>query len=202
MASAPEITTPPQTTSSPSPNRRSRGSGFRGGGRGPRGDNHEGLTDLPQTQGARGVRRGGRGSRGHPFGAHTNQQTRRAASLALSPDPPIPPPPGLGGGGSFSDRPAEDARNPMGGVEMKAQEGMEEDVEAEVCFICASLVVHNSVAPCNHRTCHICALRLRALYKTRACAHCRVSKHSRLMTKFAKVLTISIVGSKVRNIYR
>ena len=51
----------------------------------------------------------------------------------------------------------------------------EEDVEAEVCFICASTVVHNSVAPCNHRTCHICALRLRALYKTRACAHCRVS---------------------------
>ncbi|MCJ1474621.1 hypothetical protein MMC13_003281 [Lambiella insularis] len=48
-----------------------------------------------------------------------------------------------------------------------------EAVEAEVCFICASPVVHNSVAPCNHRTCHICALRLRALYKTKACAHCR-----------------------------
>jgi hypothetical protein len=42
-----------------------------------------------------------------------------------------------------------------------------------VCFICASPVAHNSVAPCNHRTCHICALRLRALYKTKACAHCR-----------------------------
>ena len=52
-------------------------------------------------------------------------------------------------------------------------ENKEEDVEAEVCFICASTVIHNSIAPCNHRTCHICALRLRALYKTRACAHCR-----------------------------
>jgi hypothetical protein len=30
------------------------------------------------------------------------------------------------------------------------------------------------VSPCNHRTCHICALRLRALYKNKACAHCRV----------------------------
>jgi hypothetical protein len=50
-----------------------------------------------------------------------------------------------------------------------------DDVEAEVCFICASPVVHNSVAPCNHRTCHICALRMRALYKTKDCAHCRVS---------------------------
>ncbi|KAI0021710.1 hypothetical protein F4780DRAFT_277004 [Xylariomycetidae sp. FL0641] len=48
-----------------------------------------------------------------------------------------------------------------------------EDVEAEVCFICASPVVHQSVAPCNHRTCHICALRMRALYKNKECAHCR-----------------------------
>ncbi|KAI1495451.1 hypothetical protein F5X99DRAFT_403518 [Biscogniauxia marginata] len=52
-----------------------------------------------------------------------------------------------------------------------ADEG--EDVEAEVCFICASPVVHQSVAPCNHRTCHICALRMRALYKNKECAHCR-----------------------------
>ena len=56
-----------------------------------------------------------------------------------------------------------------------------EEAEAEVCFICASPVVHQSVAPCNHRTCHICALRLRALYKTRACAHCRASTPSRIV---------------------
>ncbi|KAF2263642.1 hypothetical protein CC78DRAFT_436339, partial [Lojkania enalia] len=43
----------------------------------------------------------------------------------------------------------------------------------EVCFICASPVQHIAVAPCNHRTCHICSLRLRALYKTKTCAHCR-----------------------------
>lgn len=46
--------------------------------------------------------------------------------------------------------------------------------DGEVCFICASAVEHTSVSPCNHRTCHICALRLRALYKNKACAHCRV----------------------------
>ncbi|KAI9664992.1 MAG: hypothetical protein M1821_006440 [Bathelium mastoideum] len=56
------------------------------------------------------------------------------------------------------------------------------EVEAEVCFICASPVEHNSVAPCNHRTCHICALRLRALYKTKACAHCRTNSHSVIFT--------------------
>jgi hypothetical protein len=54
----------------------------------------------------------------------------------------------------------------------------EEDSDVEVCFICAGPVVHNSVSPCNHRTCHICALRMRALYKNRACMHCRVSHQS------------------------
>lgn len=76
------------------------------------------------------------------------------------------------------DLAAKFQKKPMPKVE-KAEgeegEGDEEDVEAEVCFICASLVVHNAVAPCNHRTCHICALRMRALYKTKDCAHCRVS---------------------------
>lgn len=47
--------------------------------------------------------------------------------------------------------------------------------DGEICFICASAVEHTSVSPCNHRTCHICALRLRALYKNKGCAHCRVS---------------------------
>lgn len=62
------------------------------------------------------------------------------------------------------------------GAQPTAQNGVQEDdSDAEVCFICAGPVVHNSVSPCNHRTCHICALRMRALYKNRACLHCRVS---------------------------
>ncbi|KAB5522129.1 zinc finger protein [Coniochaeta sp. 2T2.1] len=48
-----------------------------------------------------------------------------------------------------------------------------EDGEAEVCFICANPINHHSLAPCNHATCHICALRLRALYKDKNCPHCR-----------------------------
>lgn len=51
-----------------------------------------------------------------------------------------------------------------------------------MCFICASHVSHYSVAPCNHRTCHICALRLRALYKTKACAHCRTEAATVIFT--------------------
>lgn len=49
-----------------------------------------------------------------------------------------------------------------------------DDDDGEVCFICANPVAHHSIAPCNHTTCHICGLRMRALYKTKDCAHCRV----------------------------
>ncbi|KAF2683440.1 hypothetical protein K458DRAFT_432230 [Lentithecium fluviatile CBS 122367] len=54
--------------------------------------------------------------------------------------------------------------------------------EGEVCFICASPVQHTAVAPCNHRTCHICSLRLRALYKTKTCAHCRTESDHVILT--------------------
>ncbi|KAG5931477.1 hypothetical protein E4U60_006052 [Claviceps pazoutovae] len=48
-----------------------------------------------------------------------------------------------------------------------------EDDDADVCFICANPIAYHSIAPCNHATCHICGLRMRALYKTKDCAHCR-----------------------------
>jgi E3 ubiquitin-protein ligase ZNF598 len=59
------------------------------------------------------------------------------------------------------------------------ENAVDDTIEGDVCFICASTIEHTSIAPCNHQTCHICSLRLRALYKTRACAHCRVSKKPR-----------------------
>ena len=55
------------------------------------------------------------------------------------------------------------------------QEGQVEADDGDTCFICAGPVVHEALAPCNHRTCHICTLRLRALYKVKDCPHCRVS---------------------------
>lgn len=61
-----------------------------------------------------------------------------------------------------------------------------EDDDSDVCFICASPVDHHSVAPCNHRTCHVCALRLRALYKTKACAHCRTESPTVIFTDDAE----------------
>ena len=136
----------------------------------------------PRSNGPRGGRRGRGGNRGNRADSHSNQNGRSIANLARQPAPPIPPPPGLGGGGSFGGRLTKDAETKEGEILPKEQDGKEEDMEAEVCFICASSVVHNSVAPCNHRTCHICSLRLRALYKTKACAHCRVSESHHFYT--------------------
>ena len=53
-----------------------------------------------------------------------------------------------------------------------ATDGAAED--GTVCWICAEPVKYWSVSECNHRTCHVCALRLRALYKKLECTFCKV----------------------------
>ena len=133
-----------------------------------RGD--QGVFRGYQQNGFRGARGNGR-SRGTQARGRSNHRNRQVSTVEDRPASSIPPPPGLGAQGTITFGRAQ-AQTTAG---EESTEEQEEDVEAEVCFICASTVVHNCVAPCNHRTCHICALRLRALYKTRACAHCRVS---------------------------
>lgn len=44
----------------------------------------------------------------------------------------------------------------------------------DICWICAEPVKYYAVSECNHRTCHVCALRLRALYKKMDCTFCKV----------------------------
>jgi len=41
------------------------------------------------------------------------------------------------------------------------------------CWICAEPVKFWGLSQCNHRTCHVCALRLRALYKRMDCTFCK-----------------------------
>ncbi|ORY66621.1 uncharacterized protein BCR38DRAFT_457112 [Pseudomassariella vexata] len=109
------------------------------------------------NRGGRPPRSRGRGAAGDRTGSRAGFDGRLTAAGSVQPGGslPQPPPPSL-----------RDAGAENGG-------GDDDDVETEVCFICASTVVHQSVAPCNHRTCHICALRMRALYKNKECAHCR-----------------------------
>ena len=145
-----------------------------------RGGPNGGSTGIPSERGearsradfggsrGRGRKRGRGGRRG---GGNRGGATSYSQSAALPSEQDATtaqPPPQPGGGGVSGHRLTKDADNTTLGETQ--QEG---DVDAETCWICASTVVHNSVAPCNHRTCHICSLRLRALYKTKACAHCR-----------------------------
>lgn len=54
------------------------------------------------------------------------------------------------------------------------EEEEKEDEEEDICFICTEPIDYYAVAPCDHRTCHMCTLRLRALYQTKNCAYCKV----------------------------
>ncbi|ETW86280.1 hypothetical protein HETIRDRAFT_310568 [Heterobasidion irregulare TC 32-1] len=51
-----------------------------------------------------------------------------------------------------------------------------------ICWICAEPVKYYSVSECNHRTCHVCVLRLRALYKKLDCTFCKESQPSVIFT--------------------
>ena len=49
-----------------------------------------------------------------------------------------------------------------------------QDGDTGICSICEEPVKYYSVSECNHRTCHICAVQLRALYKRQDCTFCKV----------------------------
>lgn len=90
--------------------------------------------------------------------------------------------------GTLDARPLDQSANNGAGSDIHAdaekssqgQDGQEpvgdrnQPAEESECIICASTIKHLSITPCNHRPCHICALRWRALYKKRNCAYCNV----------------------------
>ncbi|VBB81183.1 Putative zinc finger protein [Podospora comata] len=135
-------------------------------GAAPAGDNQ--APSGPRGDGNRGRGRG-RGGRGRGRGDHSRGRGRGSG--------------GGRGGGAGHHRSGNTAttdpasQEPKKGPNFKKTEvpdGQADD-NAETCFICANPITHFSVAPCNHTTCHICSLRLRALYKSKDCPHCRTS---------------------------
>ncbi|KAI8091018.1 uncharacterized protein B0P05DRAFT_504577 [Gilbertella persicaria] len=73
-------------------------------------------------------------------------------------------------------------KEPLKGFKKKPIEDSEEDAEGEVCFICTRPIDYYAVAPCDHRTCHLCTLRLRALYGTKNCAYCKIEANKVVFT--------------------
>ncbi|KAG2052778.1 hypothetical protein BDR06DRAFT_982964 [Suillus hirtellus] len=83
-----------------------------------------------------------------------------------------------GGGGKSRGRKDPSAATPADLVLTQPTQPTQSEVTpapeaTEVCWICAEPVKYYSVSACNHRTCHVCALRLRALYKKLDCTFCK-----------------------------
>ncbi|OLL26852.1 E3 ubiquitin-protein ligase hel2 [Neolecta irregularis DAH-3] len=69
--------------------------------------------------------------------------------------------------------------------------------ESEICSICAEFVIYYASSPCNHRICHVCALRLRVLYKTINCAYCKTEQIHVIFTKDAERLYLDFKPSEL-----
>ncbi|KAJ5022475.1 hypothetical protein J3E71DRAFT_16886 [Bipolaris maydis] len=131
-----------------------RGGRGRGRARGAHGGSEERQDNFEARGRGRGGNQGrgrGRGNRDGPGGRGASAQDKGKAPAVETPE-----------NGPALSKPAP-----------APAQSDDEDADGEVCFICASPVQHLAIAPCNHRTCHICSIRMRALYKTKACAHCR-----------------------------
>ncbi|KAI0080534.1 hypothetical protein K474DRAFT_1637363 [Panus rudis PR-1116 ss-1] len=70
-------------------------------------------------------------------------------------------------------------------TEAEQAQATEELDDSAICFICAEPIKYYSVSQCNHRTCHVCALRLRALYKKQECTFCKEPQPSVIFTTSA-----------------
>ncbi|KAH8929077.1 hypothetical protein BT69DRAFT_1236398 [Atractiella rhizophila] len=117
-----------------------------------------GPGNAPNTRG-RGSTHRGRGRRGRNFGGQlTNGNAPKPHQS-----------------NSLAPRTQEKAdTEAVANVEEKgkgAEDGGKD--EDDLCFICAEPIKFYALGPCSHRTCHVCAIRLRALYKKTECTFCK-----------------------------
>lgn len=187
MASTTSNAVPPQAPQATGANATIRGD--HRGRRGGRGGNRGGQTG-PTGEGRSEVRRP-RGDRGGRRDGDRRSQQNRQQNGAANPAP--------------VDGATSHAKTSVVGVPSSPETAVavksDADDAAPVCFICADPVIYSAIAPCNHVTCHICALRMRALYKNKACAHCRV--RSSIQTPYRdNYLTSPTDGSRVGRVFQ
>jgi len=109
-------------------------------------------------------------------------------SLGYSLTPGITPPPGLdqsvqgGGRAKGKAKQANPSARPftpkkLSGLAAAPNPDASTSGERD-CFLCAEPATYWAVGECGHRTCDVCAVRMRALYKKTECAFCKVSRQS------------------------
>ena len=96
-------------------------------------------------------RRGGEG------GAKSTNQATPAASSSSAPNAHE----STESGETDEDDPAQ--------TQADSQQPEDASQEQDLCWICAEPIKYYAVSKSNHRMCHVCALRLRALYKRMDC---------------------------------
>jgi len=116
--------------------------------------------------------RGKRNNRSRGGGGTSNNNNNRGSNRA----------PRQGGNKKGKDAEAEPAESVVKAGQKQTQDLVQqmaavtvsEAGDIEVCWICAEPIKYYAVSECNHRTCHVCAIRLRALYKKTDCTFCKV----------------------------
>ncbi|CBQ69886.1 conserved hypothetical protein [Sporisorium reilianum SRZ2] len=168
MSAAQESLPPPSrggpSAPSSSSNRRGRGGNSGGGGGGGRRANFGGSlttwSTSDQPSNSNSSSRGGR-SNNHSRPPRSQKDKDKAAPA----DP------------HHAQEPADTSPSSTAAAAQIQNDDDDDDdelpPEGELCFICADPIKLTSVAPCDHRTCHICALRLRVLYKKDECTFCK-----------------------------
>lgn len=68
----------------------------------------------------------------------------------------------------------------------------------DICFICSDPIEIYSLSQCNHRTCHLCTLRTRALLESDKCAYCRTQQDEVLFTRDSKRSFQELKSSSIR----
>ncbi|KAG8217953.1 hypothetical protein J3R82DRAFT_6124 [Butyriboletus roseoflavus] len=133
------------------------------------------TTETRTTQSENRTRRGnrGRGRGNHPNEPNSNKAARRGGHK---------PRPTTGEPETKLSANATSKSSTANNANAGAAANEDEDATAAVCWICAEPVKYYSLSACNHRTCHVCALRLRALYKKLECTFCKEPQSTVIFT--------------------
>lgn len=72
--------------------------------------------------------------------------------------------------------------------QLSANDPYNEPSEAELndenqCIICANKITYAALSECNHKTCHVCSFRQRALYEKNSCLVCRTEINKLVITE-------------------
>ncbi|KAI5820821.1 hypothetical protein BZA77DRAFT_222168, partial [Pyronema omphalodes] len=82
-----------------------------------------------------------------------------------------------GGGGSNGERASGPQKVCADNKQASVMDG------GRTCDVCGDVVRYSAITPCNHSTCHVCSLRMRALFRNKACVICRTESDYVIFTK-------------------